>query len=201
MPRSPRVECCMPPHDRLDLARVLLARAVDDETLVRKVSSDTDIADAIVGFHAQQAVEKLIKAVLAARGVGFMKSHALSYLVGVVEETRSRLLKLSPRPTCSPHGQSSSATRERSRRLSIGPQPSRWWSRCERGPRTRSKPQITRPSPSNNSSNKGRTPLLCRGSHVDQKRERRGSNPRSAPPIEIRARNGSAHGQSRLAES
>jgi hypothetical protein len=32
----------MPPHDRLDLARVLLARAVDDETLVRKVCSDTD---------------------------------------------------------------------------------------------------------------------------------------------------------------
>jgi len=76
----------MPPHDRLDLARVLLARAVDDETLVRRVSSDADIADAIIGFHAQQAVEKLIKAVLAARGVGFMKSHALSYLVGVVEE-------------------------------------------------------------------------------------------------------------------
>jgi len=76
----------MPPHDRLDLARVLLARALDDETLVRKVSPDTDIADAIVGFHAQQAVEKLIKAVLAAYGVAFMKSHALSYLIGLVEE-------------------------------------------------------------------------------------------------------------------
>lgn len=76
----------MPPHDRLDLARVLLARAINDETLVRKVSPDTDIADAIVGFHAQQAVEKLIKAVLAARGVAFMKSHALSYLIGLVEE-------------------------------------------------------------------------------------------------------------------
>jgi hypothetical protein len=76
----------MPPHDRLDLARVLLARAIDDETLVRKVSPDTDIADAIVGFHAQQAVEKPIKAVLAARGVAFMKSHALSYLIGLVEE-------------------------------------------------------------------------------------------------------------------
>lgn len=59
----------MPQHDRLDLARVLLAKAIDDETLVRKVSPDTDIADAIVGFHAQQAVEKLIKAVLVARGV------------------------------------------------------------------------------------------------------------------------------------
>ncbi len=76
----------MPPHDRLDLARVLLARAIDDETLVRKVSPDADIADAIVGFHAQQAVEKLIKAVLAARGIAFMKSHALSYLIGLVEE-------------------------------------------------------------------------------------------------------------------
>jgi HEPN domain-containing protein len=75
----------MPRHDRLDLARVLLARAKDDETLVRKVYSDPDIADAIVGFHAQQAIEKLIKAVLAARGVAFIKSHALSYLIGVVE--------------------------------------------------------------------------------------------------------------------
>lgn len=35
---GPRVECCMPQHDRLDLARVLLARAIEDETLVRKVS-------------------------------------------------------------------------------------------------------------------------------------------------------------------
>lgn len=76
----------MPQHDRLDLARVLLARAIDDETLIRKVAPDTDIADAIVGFHAQQAVEKLIKAVLAVRGVAFMKSHALSYLIGLVEE-------------------------------------------------------------------------------------------------------------------
>lgn len=76
----------MPQHDRLDLARVLLARAIDDETLVRKVSADTEVADAIVGFHAQQAAEKLIKAVLAARGVAFIKSHALSYLIGLVEE-------------------------------------------------------------------------------------------------------------------
>jgi hypothetical protein len=76
----------MPPRDRLDLARVLLARAVDDETLVRKVCSDTDVADAIIGFHAQQATEKLIKAVLAARGITFVKSHALSYLIGLVEE-------------------------------------------------------------------------------------------------------------------
>jgi hypothetical protein len=41
---------------------------------VRKVSSDTDIADAILGFHAQQAAEKLIKAVLVARGVAFIRA-------------------------------------------------------------------------------------------------------------------------------
>lgn len=76
----------MPQHDQLDLARVLLARATDDETLVRKVSPDPDVADAIIGFHAQQAAEKLIKAVLAAYGVAFIKSHALSYLIGLVEE-------------------------------------------------------------------------------------------------------------------
>jgi HEPN domain-containing protein len=76
----------MPRHDQLDLARVLLARSLDDQTLVRKVGPDTEIADAIIGFHAQQAVEKSIKAVLAARGVAFIKSHALSYLIGLVEE-------------------------------------------------------------------------------------------------------------------
>lgn len=76
----------MPHHDRLDLARVLLARSLDDQTLVRKVGSDDEIADTIIGFHAQQAVEKSIKAVLAAHGVAFMKSHALSYLIGLVED-------------------------------------------------------------------------------------------------------------------
>jgi HEPN domain-containing protein len=65
---------------------VLLARSLDDQTLVRKVGSDIEIADAIVGFHAQQAVEKSIKAVLTAHGVAFIKSHALSYLIGLVEE-------------------------------------------------------------------------------------------------------------------
>ncbi len=64
----------MPQHDRLDLARVLRGRAIDDETLVRKVSADTDVADSIVGFHAQQATEKLIKAVLVARGVALSRA-------------------------------------------------------------------------------------------------------------------------------
>jgi HEPN domain-containing protein len=52
---------------------------------VRRVADDADIADAIVGFHAQQAVEKAIKAVLAAREIEYAKTHALGYLIGLVE--------------------------------------------------------------------------------------------------------------------
>jgi HEPN domain-containing protein len=75
----------MPPRDGRDLALVLLQRAREDEALVRRVLDDVDIADAIVGFHAQQAVEKAIKAVLAARGIRFVKTHALGYLIDLVE--------------------------------------------------------------------------------------------------------------------
>lgn len=75
----------MPPRDGRDLARVLLERADDDIRLVRRVVDDADIADAIVGFHAQQAVEKAIKAVLAAHEIEYAKTHALGYLIGLIE--------------------------------------------------------------------------------------------------------------------
>lgn len=70
----------------MDLARALLDRADDDVTLVRRVIGDDDIADAIVGFHAQQAVEKAIKAVLAAHGVEYAKTHQLAYLIDLLEK-------------------------------------------------------------------------------------------------------------------
>jgi HEPN domain-containing protein len=75
----------MPQRDHRDLARVLLERAAGDEALVRRLLDDTEIPDAIVGFHAQQAAEKLIKAVLAVRGVRFARTHDLGYLIGLVE--------------------------------------------------------------------------------------------------------------------
>ena len=75
----------MPPREGRDLARVLLDRADDDATLVRHVVEDGDIADAIVGFHAQQAVEKAIKAVLTAHDVEYAKTHQLGYLIGLLE--------------------------------------------------------------------------------------------------------------------
>jgi HEPN domain-containing protein len=76
----------LPLRDGRDLAQVLLERAADDAALVRHVADDVDIADAIVGFHAQQAVEKSIKAVLAAYDVEYGKTHQLNYLVRLLTE-------------------------------------------------------------------------------------------------------------------
>jgi len=63
-----------------DLARVLLRKAGGDEAVIRKIGPDTDIADEIVGFHAQQAVEKAMKAVLAFKGIKFPFVHDLEIL-------------------------------------------------------------------------------------------------------------------------
>lgn len=52
----------------LTVAADLLARARDDAEAVSATVAVAGVTDAIVGFHAQQAVEKAIKAVLAANG-------------------------------------------------------------------------------------------------------------------------------------
>ncbi len=74
-----------------DQARVLLNKAAKDEALVRKIGSDTDIADELVGFHAQQAVEKAMKAVLAAKAVEFPFTHDLELLTELCEEAGASL--------------------------------------------------------------------------------------------------------------
>lgn len=79
----------MPLRDGRDLARRLLRRADGDITLVRTVVDNDEILDAIVGFHAQQAVEKSIKAVLAAHEIEYRKTHQLHYLIRLLEQTRS----------------------------------------------------------------------------------------------------------------
>lgn len=64
-----------------DLAQELLKLARDDEVAVKALLDRPEVADAIVGFHAQQAVEKSLKAILAARAVDYPFSHDLDGLV------------------------------------------------------------------------------------------------------------------------
>src|ERR1700732_2787627 len=68
-----------------DLARVLLSLAADDELIARSLLPVEGVTDAGIGFHAQQAVEKSLKAVLSLRGVEFPFTHDLDVLLEVCQ--------------------------------------------------------------------------------------------------------------------
>lgn len=74
----------MASRDRRELAEVLLRKARGDETTVQ-VLAEQDVPDEVVGFHAQQAVEKALKAVLAFREIDYAFSHDLAYLSDLLE--------------------------------------------------------------------------------------------------------------------
>jgi HEPN domain-containing protein len=68
-----------------DLAAQLLRRANEDAAGARAMLPIDVVADVLICFHAQQAVEKSLKAVLAARGVEFAHRHDLRVLIGQCE--------------------------------------------------------------------------------------------------------------------
>jgi HEPN domain-containing protein len=72
-------------RDLPERSRVLLQKAEEDATAVRKFAGSPEIAESIIGFHAQQAVEKWLKAVLAARGVQYRPIHDLDRLIELLE--------------------------------------------------------------------------------------------------------------------
>ena len=51
----------------------LLAKAADDQKAMLVLAADAGTADATVGFHAQQAVEKYLKALLCHLRVNYQK--------------------------------------------------------------------------------------------------------------------------------
>ncbi len=73
-------------RDSRDLARILTEKAAGDAAVLAKLVDDTDVPDDVLGFHAQQAAEKYVKAVLAAREVEFERTHNLAYLLGLLED-------------------------------------------------------------------------------------------------------------------
>lgn len=64
----------------VDLARRLLSAAENDELMATSVLPVEGVTDAGVGNLAQQAVEKAIKAALAANRIEFPFTHNLRYL-------------------------------------------------------------------------------------------------------------------------
>lgn len=64
-----------------ELALLLRRKAAQDEYAARALASDPNASDEIVGFHARQAIEKLLKAVLAFRGIRFRRTHDIAELL------------------------------------------------------------------------------------------------------------------------
>jgi hypothetical protein len=63
-------------------AQVLLIKASEDEAALQATGNP----DAVLGFHAQQAVEKLMKALISARSAPFELTHNLLRLNAVIQD-------------------------------------------------------------------------------------------------------------------
>ncbi|MBI5428235.1 MAG: HEPN domain-containing protein [Nitrospinae bacterium] len=70
----------------IDLARKYLALADRDIKVFLKLIDDPEIDDEPVGFHAQQAMEKCLKAVLAYHRVEFRRTRDLKDLLGTFQD-------------------------------------------------------------------------------------------------------------------
>lgn len=75
-----------PSPEQVEYAELLLRRAKGNLTACRVLADDTEIDDNIVGFHAQQAVEKALKVALVLQGADLPLSHDLNFLVRRVRE-------------------------------------------------------------------------------------------------------------------
>jgi HEPN domain-containing protein len=86
-----------------ELAGQLLQKATEDARAMHRLMEDDLSADWIVGFHAQQAVEKAIKAVLSDKGIEHPFTHDIMRLLELLPSARiasppdaGELPKLSP---------------------------------------------------------------------------------------------------------
>ena len=65
---------------------VLLRAAERDARALRALAGHSEVDDAVLGFHAQQAAEKSLKAVLACAMVAFRRTHDLAELLDVLSD-------------------------------------------------------------------------------------------------------------------
>jgi HEPN domain-containing protein len=74
----------LPTPEEVEVADLLLRKAASDLSAARALARDPEQQDDVVGFHAQQAVEKSLKAVLAVRGFEIPRTHDLDLLTRLV---------------------------------------------------------------------------------------------------------------------
>ena len=72
----------------IEHARMLLIMARKDLTALCGMTDPGIFAEEVFGFHAQQAVEKSLKAWLSLQRVGYPKTHDISLLIRLLEQQR-----------------------------------------------------------------------------------------------------------------
>jgi HEPN domain-containing protein len=84
----------------LDLAKAL-ARKAENDLKIARIAFEHDAPLDMVAFHVQQAAEKMLKALIASRGVDYPRTHDLRALINLattevpeLERFRERLLPL-----------------------------------------------------------------------------------------------------------
>jgi HEPN domain-containing protein len=104
----------------IDFALELLAAAARDHLVWAKLAADPEIHDTSLGFHAQQTVEKALKAVLARAQVPFRRTHDIAELLDLVSDAglpgpphADRLDELNPYAVEARYGWSGSAALDR----------------------------------------------------------------------------------------
>ena len=69
-----------------ELALLYMQKAAEDEALIDEVIDSERVSDAAIGFHCQQAAEKLLKALLSQLGVRFRRTHDLTELMDLLAD-------------------------------------------------------------------------------------------------------------------
>jgi HEPN domain-containing protein len=75
--------CCMPD---LEHARLMLRLAQDDLAAMEVLETSQRVSLSIFGFHAQQAVEKALKAWLSLLDIAYPRIHVLHELFNLLED-------------------------------------------------------------------------------------------------------------------
>ncbi len=86
---SERGGSSLTPEQSEEAGRLLVAARADLRA-AKLLATDADQANEVIGFHAQQAVEKAIKSVLVVSGVEIPYTHDLGFLLDLASEQAVR---------------------------------------------------------------------------------------------------------------
>ena len=121
------------PRNGGDLARLLMEKAAGDEKILLRLIDEDDIPDDGLGFHAQQAVEKRIKAVLAQNEVVYERTHNIAYRLKLLDDAgitkpagAEDLPNLSPWAAELRYGRTPEATPDRAQMRTLVQQTKTW---------------------------------------------------------------------------